>query len=62
MKMGKKKQTSIKQAQGIFAASRLKMTPLELELMTAMGFLRSLALFKEESPEVDTLKCTSHED
>ena len=38
------------------------MTPMELDLMTAMGFLRPPALFKEDSPEVDTLKCTSHED
>jgi hypothetical protein len=57
--MGGKKQSGHQLGQTTFAASRVQMTTLELDLLSSMSFERPAALFISDAPEMDTLKCPS---
>jgi hypothetical protein len=59
--MGGKKQSGHQLGQTTFAASRVQMTTLELDLLSSMSFERPTALFISDAPEMDTLKCPSYD-
>jgi hypothetical protein len=61
VRMGGKKQSGHQLGQTTFAASRVQMTTLELDLLSAMSFERPSALIVTDAPEMDTLKCPSYE-
>ena len=59
-KMGGKNQTGMQQAQLTLAALKIKTTPLEMDLLTAMEFKRPWSIFVLNSPEIDTMVCESY--
>jgi hypothetical protein len=61
VRMGGKKQSGHQLGQTTFAASRVQMTTLELDLLSAMSFEQPLALFVQDAAEMDTLKCPTYE-
>jgi hypothetical protein len=54
VRMGGKKQSGHQLGQTTFAASRVQMTTLELDLLSSMSFERPSALFISDAPEMDT--------
>jgi hypothetical protein len=61
VRMGGKKQSGHQLGQTTFAATRVQMTTLELDLLSSMSFERPIALFVTDAVEMDTLKCSSYE-
>jgi hypothetical protein len=60
VRMGEKKQSGHQLGQTMFAASRVQMTTLELDLLSSMSFEQPLALFVTDAAKMDTLKCPSY--
>jgi hypothetical protein len=61
VQMGGKKQSGHQLGQSTFAATRVQMMTLELDLLSSMSFERPVALLVTDTEEMDTLKCSSYE-
>jgi hypothetical protein len=59
--MGRKKQSGHQLGQTTFAATRVQMTTLELDLLSAMSLEHPIALFVTDAAKMDTLKCSLYE-